>query len=148
MIFRTLPRVARHYVFRPSAVRCCVLPSSVHQTPDRHYGLKMPAYQIEEKGSPNTMDYKLYISKTIEITEPLKKLRLPARSLSIFRIVSAIFFYPRSHFFFFFFVLCSDVKRSRLIQPLDVFLNYATTCLILYYTHRVKCIYLLIYRYF
>ncbi|VVC36723.1 Inorganic pyrophosphatase [Cinara cedri] len=94
MIFRTVQRATRHYVFRRyiyclSTRSICNIPS-IHQEINRKYS-KMPTYQIEEKGSPNTMDYKLYIKNENGIVSPFHDIPLLADSTGkVFNMVVEI----------------------------------------------------------
>lgn len=68
MIFKTVQKVIRHSAFRQHIVSrktlllCSSLSSPVHRTTFQNLFSTM-SYHTEERGSPNTLDYKVYISE-------------------------------------------------------------------------------------
>lgn len=106
MIFTTIQRITRRRVFTQCVGFIGTRPfysyPSIRQTV-RKYS-KMPTYDIEEKGSPNTLDYKLYISKSIVMKSYNNKnvcTHVIYRFYVFFRSTRiAFFFFLRSRFIF------------------------------------------------
>lgn len=93
MIFRIIAvqRIIPHSVFRQHSCFRKIGPlcnsPSIRQTVNKEYS-KM-TYQIEERGSPNSFDYKLYISKLTLKLLLVKKIHRP----SIFFVFRLIFLF-------------------------------------------------------
>lgn len=125
MIFRTVHGVIRQAAFRQySACRIVtsfrLSKSSVNHSINKKYS-KM-SYQIEERGSPNTLDYKLYISKTY--TWIIIKSRV--------WILNVVWFY----FYF-------SLSRWNILikDPLMIIFNLTSVCLYVNVDDNVSCLF-------
>ncbi|XP_025415541.1 inorganic pyrophosphatase isoform X2 [Sipha flava] len=96
MIFKTIQKVIRHSVLchpiicRPNRLLSASLSSPVHQTIFKNLFSTM-SYYIEERGSPNTLDYKVYIKNENGVVSPFHDIPLLAdTSGKVFNMVVEI----------------------------------------------------------